>query len=905
LQYVTTHPAKLWARIVVCIAAVAALATLAKPASAQQQSVRGTSARSETAPIAIAALAERGTPHLDGRLDDPVWQTAEVVTGFTQVRPNDGTEPSELTEVRIVYDRDALYVGARCYDSEPDAILATLSRRDQHGPSDLFNVMIDSYHDHRTTFEFQVNPAAVRTDYLASNDVSYGDISWDPVWEVATSIDSLGWVAEMRIPFSQLRFPDAAEQQWGINFSRFVFRKDELQRWSWAPNTETGYASLFGHLHGLRDIPAPRGLEILPYTVAQSDFTEGADPANPFNDGSAYDVTAGFDMKYGVTSELTLDASVNPDFGQVEADPAVVNLSAFETFFEERRPFFVEGSNLFEFGSGSGGFVFGAPQLFYSRRIGRSPARHAEAADAYVDNPTSSRILGAAKLSGKTAGWSIGVLEAVTSHESASIQHHDGTTSSEPVEPFTNFGVVSLRKDLRDGGSGIGVLATGLQRHLNDPLFEGLRSQAYSTGVDFFHKFGDNQFAINGSLSASHIVGDSIAIASAQRSSARYYQRPDQDYVSVNPTARSMTGYAASMTAGKVAGNWTYGMDFFAYAPGFEINDAGFQNQTDRVFQGIRLGRRWLDPGKLFREFRVNATFAQNWNFGGTNLSRQAYLGINGSTLNFWFFNLGGNYSLGGQSDKATRGGPLMESPGDWGLNGFVGSDFRKPVSVGTFGNYSRDEYGGWDGSIGTNINVRPTAAVTVNFGPSFNKSRSSAFYVTQRVDPTAAATFGSRYLFSNLEQNSVNARIRVDVALTPDLSIQLYAQPFIASGDYEEFKELSAPGTYDFSTYGVDHGSTMLFDPEENVYTADPDGTGPAEQMVFGNPDFRFRSLRSNLVVRWEYTPGSTLFLVWNHGQSGYNSDPTFSVFNEFGNLLRDDQRNTFLVKVNYWLSR
>lgn len=458
---------------------------------------------------------------------------------------------------------------------------------------------------------------------------------------------------------------------------------------------------------------------------------------------------------------------------------------------------------------------------------------------------------------------------------------------------------------MRDGGSGIGFLATTVHRNLNDQVFDGLRSQAYAGGFDFFHKFGDNQYAINGSLSASHIAGDSLALVRAQRSSARYYQRPDQDYVSIDPSARSMTGYAASVTAGKVAGNWTYGTDFYAYSPGLEINDAGFQNQTDRIFHGIRLGRRWLDPGKVFRDFRINATWAQSWNFGGTSLWRSAYLGVGGTTLNYWHFNLGGNYNLGGLGDKTTRGGPLMENPGNWSLFGFLGSDFRKPVSVGTFGDFARDEYGGWNGGFGTNINLRPTSAITVYLGPSFNRSVSKAYYVTQFSDPTATTTFGGRYLFGELVQTSVNARIRVNWALTPDLSVQLYAQPFIAAGDYEDFKELAAPATYDFLTYGSDNGSTIEFDADGGAYTVDPDGTGPAEAMLFGNPDFRFRSLRSNLVVRWEYTPGSTVFLVWNHGQSGYASDPTFRVFEEFGNLLRDDQQNTFLIKVNYWLSR
>ena len=377
MQHHAANPVRGCARAAVALLLLAAVMTNMTPISAQQQSVRRTTARSEIAPIALAMIAEPGAPEIDGRLNDPSWISAVAVADFTQVRPNDGEPATERTDVRITYDRDALYVSARMYDSDPDAITARLGRRDSGTQSDLFYVMIDSYHDHRTTFRFSVNPLGVRGDMIASNDNTHGDSSWDPVWEAATQIDSLGWTAELRIPFSQLRFSSAAEQMWGVNFSRTIFRKDELVRWSWAPNTDQGFASLFGHLQGLHDIPAPRRIEVLPYTVAKTDFNEGADPANPFNDGSVQNMTAGFDMKYGVTSELTLDATVNPDFGQVEADPAVVNLSAFETYFPERRPFFVEGANLFRFGAGSGGFSYGAPQLFYSRRVGKrtSPQR--------------------------------------------------------------------------------------------------------------------------------------------------------------------------------------------------------------------------------------------------------------------------------------------------------------------------------------------------------------------------------------------------------------------------------------------------------------------------------------------------------------------------------------------------
>jgi hypothetical protein len=854
--------------------------------------------------VAFAIHAEPSSPTLDGKLDDPVWQDALAISGFTQVRPDDGTDPTERTEVFITYDEAALYIGARMHDSDPSGIVGRLGRRDGFTPSDFFSAEIDSYHDHRTVFSFTVNPAGVRSDEVMTNDGPHGDMSWDPVWEVATRIDSLGWVAELRIPFSQLRFSSAAEQVWGINFSRSIFRKNEYVRWSWAPNTEQGFASLFGHLQGLRDIPASSRLELLPYTVATSNFTEGADRANPFDDGSVQDLTGGLDLKYGLTSDLTVDATFNPDFGQVEADPAVVNLSAFETYFQERRPFFVEGANIFRFGAGSGGFVFGAPQLFYSRRVGRQPSEPADEPDGYVDNPTATRILGATKLSGKTGSWSIGLLDALTAPARARVQLENGARESRPVEPLANYAVASLRRDFRDGATGVGALATAVHRNISDEIFASLRSSAYSGGADFFHKFADNQFAVNGTISASHIIGDPAAITEAQHSSARYFQRPDQDYVSVDSSATSMTGFAASMQFDKVSGNWVYGTDLFAYSPHFEVNDAGFQTGVDRIFHGIRLTRRWLQPGKVFRNFRINGTFAQQWNFGGTNLFRSPYFGVGGQFRNYWSFNLGGSYDFTGLSDKMTRGGPLMESPSGWSANGFLGTDHRKPVSLAVFGYYSRNGYDGWGGDIGTEINIRPKGAVNLSLSPSFNKSHAMGFYVSQSEDTTATATFGTRYLFSELVQTSLDMTVRMDVALTPDLSIQLYAQPFIAAGDYTGFKELAQPKTFDFLRYGTDNGSTISFDTESNEYTADPDGDGLAEPITFENPDFRFRSLRSNLVVRWEYKPGSTVFLVWNHGRSASSDDPTFGVFDEVGNLFADQMTNTFLVKFNYWLS-
>ncbi|KPK03516.1 MAG: hypothetical protein AMS20_10470 [Gemmatimonas sp. SG8_28] len=878
-------------------------AALGPPLTAQQLSGNGIAP--DTPPAMTATRAAPEAPRLDGRLDDPIWQSAAIATGFRQREPHDGEEPTEPTEVRIVYTEEALYVSARLFDSQPDRVVGRLGRRDSYTSSDEFWVAIDSYHDHRTAFCFGVNPAGVRSDEITTNDDPHGDESWDPVWEVAARTDTLGWVAEMRIPFSQLRFSSAEEQLWGINFYRRVFRNNEETVWSWVANTEQGFASQFGHVQGIVGIEAPRRVELLPYVVTQSEFVEGVDPDNPFHDGSTQGVTGGLDLKYGVTSNLTLDATINPDFGQVEADPAVVNLSAFETFFDERRPFFVEGANLFQFGAGSGGFVFGAPQLFYSRRIGAAPSRPAFEPDGYVDNPTATSIIGAGKLSGRTAGWSIGLLDAITAREFARVQVPGSEPESRPVEPLTNFTVASLRRDFRGGSTGIGALGTMVHRDVSDSVFATMGSAAYSGGVDFFHRFGGNQFAVSGTISGSLVRGDSVAILSTQRSSARYFQRPDQDYVAVDPSRTSLAGYATSVQLGKVSGNWVYGTDFYAYSPGFEINDAGFQSQTDRIFHGMRVTRRWLEPGRVFRRFSVTSTFAQQWNFGGTRSFRSLYTGVSGQLRNYWQFSLGGNLNATGMSDKATRGGPLLESPASRSARVWMGTDLRKAVAIAAASNYARSDVGGWEIAVASEVQLRPSSAVRIGFLPGWTRGRSMAFYVTQRRDGTATATYGGRYLFAQLEQTEVDLTVRLDVALSPSLSIQLWAQPFIASGDYTDFKELARPASFDFLRYGIDGASTITFDEETNRYTVDPDGAGEAPVITFDNPDFMVRSLRSNLVVRWEYVRGSTLFVVWNHGRSGGSSDPSFRLGDQLGNLWDDDAQNTLLVKVNYWLSR
>jgi hypothetical protein len=882
---------------------VALLALLQLPDSSLALSAFPTlTHRNGRVPPAVSAVFADRAPRMDGVLDEAAWSRAEPVSEFRRDVPSDGNAASERTEVRVVYTLDALYVGARLYDADPTRISRRLSRRDSFFVfNDVFFVLIDSYHDHRTSFTFGVTPAGERRDLISVGDGRGNrDASWDPVWEAKTTIDSLGWTAELRIPFSQLRFPPGDEQVWGIQFRRDIRHAGEAVDWSWAPRTEPGQTSKYGHLLGLKGIPAPRRLEVLPYTVSQARLTEGADPRSPFDDGSVSSLSGGIDLKYGVTSDLTLDATINPDFGQVEADPAVVNLSAFETFFEERRPFFVEGAGIMQFGLQDQGFNF-----FYSRRIGRSPSVSAKGAAAYVDQPIAASILGAAKLTGRTrSGWSLGALAALTGREFARLADADGRPRpSVPVEPRAGYGVLRLRRDLREGQSGFGFLATATGRDLADPAFAGLRSGALAGGIDFFHRFHRETFEIRGGFGLSRIGGDTAAINRAQRSSTRYLQRPDQSYFPYDSTRQSLSGVAGELNFSKIGGNWLYTLSGSLISPGLELNDAGFQTQGDRIALFGRLQRRWVSPTRVFRTFETSLHGFQALNFGGTGVRRNLEWSANGEFLNFWGFRAGLERGFRALDDRGTRGGPLIVQPARWEVEGSVRSDGRRLASGNLNLGYTWNEEGGWSFRVGPDITLRSSGALSVSFSPNYSRSHDVAFYVGQTEDPTASATFGRRYLFARLDQHTLGLTTRVNLVLTPNLSVQLWAQPFVASGDYQRFQEFTTPRTYDFREFGT-QGSTLSYNPADSTYTADPDGAGPGPAITFGDPDFRVRSLRSNLVVRWEFRPGSTIFLVWNQSRAFRALDPRFRAFRDLSDLWGDDMQNVFLIKANYYFA-
>ena len=491
--------------------------------------------RTDSVARRVAQAVRRSGPiTIDGKLDEAAWSAAQPTSSFTQSYPTPGAAPVDPTEVRVLYDDQALYVGIRMHDSHPDSIAAQLARRDASGIySDWVHVIIDSYHDRRTAFRFAVNPKGVKKDVYTSDDGAE-DTNWDAVWDVATLVDSGGWNAEYRIPLSQVRFGGAAkgaERIWGFQVMRDIARRQGRDSWSpWDRRQGAGLVSRFGDLRGLVDIPQPSRLEVLPYVSAKATRAPG-DANDPFFQKTDLKPNIGGDLKYGLPGGLTLSATINPDFGQVEVDPSVVNLSVFETFFPEKRPFFLEGSDVFNFGQVRTFNDYGSQRYFYSRRIGRSPQLFPNVpALVFADVPNETTIAAAAKVSGKIRGWTLGIIDGVTPEEKADIQLENGDRSSTPVEPFTNYFAGRAKRDFRNGQSVLGGMVTSTVRNVDDDVFNPfLRKNATFGGLDWEHLFANRGWVTSGYIGGSHVGGSKEAIASTQLNSSHYYQRPDAD----------------------------------------------------------------------------------------------------------------------------------------------------------------------------------------------------------------------------------------------------------------------------------------------------------------------------------------------------------------------------------------
>jgi len=850
----------------------------------------------------VQAFRAPGHIVIDGVLDDPAWAMAVPVDSFRQREPVEGAPPTERTVVRVLYDDQAIYIGAHMFDSSPDSIVARLGRRDAELDSDLFAVFIDPYLDRRTGFYFGVNPAGTMLDGVLYND-SWDDDSWDGVWRAETRIDETGWIAEMRIPYSQLRFHQQSEYTWGINFRRDIKRKNEQDFLVFIPKNESGFVSRFADLVGMRDIAPPRQVEIVPYLRTRAEYTQ-QDAANPFNDGSRYVPGFGGDLKIGLTSNFTLNATVNPDFGQVEVDPAVVNLSDFETFFPEKRPFFIEGSTLFNsFGFGGSnshwGFNFGTPDFFYSRRVGRAPQGGLPDND-YNNMPDGSRILGAAKLTGKASGWNLGAMQAVTAREVAELTFN-GSKDRVEVEPLTYYGVFRGQKEIDEGRQGIGFISTIASRRFgSEGIREYVNSGSYVAGMDGWTFLDPNKtWVITGWAGLSHVTGSPERMTALQQSSLHYFQRPDADHVELDSNATSMTGWAGRLLLNKQRGNVMLNTAIGIVSPSFDINDVGFMFTTDVINAHFGIGYRWTEPTRLFRDATVIGAAFQNMNFGGDRTSLGVWSLVTARMLNYYRIEWVTSANPEVKDHNLTRGGPLAARPRYFGTEMYLNSDDRKPWVLGLQGGLSRSPGGDFN-FVGGSIQWKPATNFNLSINPQFSWNFEDAQWVDAFDDPTATATYGKRYVFGEMDQRTLSSSIRLNWTFTPELSFQLFAQPLISTADFKKYKEFTRPGGYEFRVFG-EGGST--FDDETLV--ADPDGDGPAAPIQLEDQDFTFKSLRGTAVLRWEYRPGSTLYLVWTQSRTDDFHDREFRVGRSLERLWEARPDNIFMIKLTYWFGR
>jgi hypothetical protein len=823
-----------------------------------QQTPIPVSAAAKSAAQATAFAAER-PPVIDGRDDDPIWASGAPITGFRVFDPKEDGDPTFQTEAKIGYDAENLYIFARMFDPHPDSIVSLLSRRDVRTQSEQIKIMIDSYHDRRTGYEFAVNPAGVKRDYYTYDD-SREDITWDAVWDVATRIDSLGWTAEFRIPLSQIRYPHAAENTFGVMIMRDLVRASERSSWPLLRRSVRGIASQFGEVTGFRGLGSPHRLEVAPYVVTKNRSTPGRGGF-----ARTQKLTAGGDVKYGLTSNLTVDATINPDFGQVEADPAQLNLSAFETFLAEQRPFFLEGTGIFSFAGE-------ATRLFYTRRIGRAPQLAGLVGDPLADVPTSTPIIGAAKLSGRLSqGTSIGSLFAVTGRQSV------GPTL---IEPRTIYGVLRSSQDFRNGESGIGTMLTLVNRELDDASALRLRRQALTGGVDARHRFANGRYSLAASLAASLVRGTAAAIDRTQRSAVHFYNRPDAG-LSYDPARTSLSGTDFRLKADKVAGTFTYGAVYERFSPGFETNDIGFLSQADQQFAQFYAAVQSSKPRAFWRNANAQAYQFNQFTANGLPVTNFTELDVFAEFNNRMTFsaNLWADNITTAYCDRCARGGPAVRATPDANLLINLGGDPRRTV-VPTFAAiYSVGDYGKstlW--RVRPYVTLRARSNLSWELGTRYQRNRNDTqWFANQGV----IGSDTTHYLFAHLDQELLSFTTRLNYTATTALSLQLYAEPFLTTGRYFKVRELAAPRSASYDAR----------------YRPFPLATDDAS--------FNIKELHASAVARWEYRPGSTVFLVWTQGREQDDRNPgSFVPARDFRDLFAARPDNTFLIKASYWLN-
>lgn len=828
-------------------------------------------------------------PVIDGKLDDECWKHGTWAGDYTQWIPREGAKPTWPTEFNIQYDDKYIYVAFRGFDGEPEKIRRFAGVRDEQ-VGDMMGVTFDSYRDYRTGFEFTITAWGQKSDLILFNPMNW-DFNWNPVWKGKVGMEDSAWIAEMEIPLNQLRYSGQNEQVWGMHTWRWISRLQEESNWEKQSKTGPGMLYNFGELRGIQGLKKSRRLEIMPFALGElKTFKKESD--NPFaENGRSWGGNTGLDAKIGISSNFTVDLTVNPDFGQVESDPSVMNLTAFETFYEEKRPFFLEGVTIFN-------FDFDDP-LFYSRRIGHVPSLTVEPDEnLFVQTPDKTTILSALKLSGTTSkGLSVGFIQSLTSNEFAKLSDTIGNTSKIKVEPLTSYTVARIQKGFNAGNTFVGGMITSVNRFIDESSLEFLSNNAYAGGFDILHHWMDKEFFLDGKLLGSFINGSETAITALQESSARYYQRPGADYLNYDTTRTSLGGFGGSLRIGKKSkGFWRYSTGVSWLSPGLEFNDLGYMRHADEIENENEVTYFVNQPVSIFRTYEITLEQFNSWNFNGTYLGSGSHLDFTSEFKNQWRFSANLIFHSEAPDTRILRGGPDMIMPRNFMTFGYIQTDHSKRIAAGLEGSFEKSGNNSaliWE--VEPVITIRPVNIMRIRVSANYSEN----FNLLQYVSETNYLS-EKRYILGTINQKTLGLTFRLDLNLTPELSVQYYGSPFVSRGSYSDYKRIMDPESKNFDERFVSlpgpiiSGNTYGFNENNDMI---PD-------YFTRNPDFDFFQFRSNLVARWEYRLGSFIYMVWSGERTGKNTNAHES-FGDSCNHLRDVYpNNIFLIKLNYWFS-
>jgi hypothetical protein len=829
-------------------------------------------------------------PVIDGKLDDECWKKGTWAGDYHQFIPNEGAKPTYPTELNIQYDDKNLYIAFRAYDGEPDKITRMAGVRDET-VGDMVGITFDSYRDYRTGFEFTITAWGQKVDLVLFNPMNW-DFNWNAVWKGKTGVEDSAWVAELEVPLSQLRYSNAEEQVWGMHTWRWISRISEESNWERQSKIGPGMLYNFGELKGINGLKKSRRLEVMPFVLGQVK-TMKEEPANPFTkNGKAWGGNMGLDAKIGVSSNFTIDLTINPDFGQVESDPSVMNLSAFETFYEEKRPFFLEGLTIFD-------YKFDDQSLFYSRRIGHAPSLSVDPNDTtFVRSPDKTAILSAIKFSGTTSkGLSVGLIQSLTANQMAHISDPSGKRSTRQVEPLTNYMVARVQKGYNEGNTVVGGMLTSANRFINDPSLEFLSRDAYTGGLDLLHHWKDKEFYVDARMIGSYVKGTTEAIRLLQESSARYYQRPGIDYLNYDTSLTNLSGYGGKLKVGKGSkGFWRYSTGATWLSPGLELNDLGYMRSADVINHESEISYLINQPVSIFHSYTINLEQFNSWNFDGTYLGSGGHLSFFSEFTNNWSFSTNLILHSKQVDTRILRGGPDMVVPNSLASFGQIRTDPSKKM-IAEFGyEYeSRGDNSATSYQLKPGISIRPVQALKLGVTADYSENRDNLQYVASRNYLTE-----NRYILGTIAQKTLGITFRVDLNISPEFSIQYYGSPFISRGTYSAFKLVTTPEAKSYN----DRFSPLFSQLAGDSYILQDvsDVTSPLYSIA--NPDFNFHEFRSNLVAKWEYRLGSFIYFVWSSDRSGRTSSSDASFGDSYKELRGVFPNNIFLIKLNYWFT-